>query len=141
MTETILFNTQDYWDLEDYGEPLSDDWDYLRDQIVDHVDGRICVIQGTQGLWDGRHRAGSLGDIEELLSKALSVADDWKVTYDGDLHLTIYHHDGHNEYVIRVLNDAGDEFYEEWQNDEHDLSWPELHDKLMLPEYSDPLEV
>lgn len=131
-----LFDTQDYWN--DDPDFAYDEWNFFKHRLFDQVGRNYCVLQGKEGLWDGSHKAGFCGDIEEAVITMINNKDDFKFEdRDGQLWATAYHHDGHNEYHIKVLTDGGMNFYEDGVDI---LTREQLHDNLMTnDEYSEEI--
>ena len=138
----ILFTTEDYEDdVDNYA--FQDDWSEFRQSLVEATNNRLCILQGTEGLWNGKHKAGAIDLLGDLLAKALNNKDGFEFqNRDGQLWLTTYHHDGRNEYHVKVLTNGGLEIYDHYQYDEnseyYNMSKEKVHD-LIMSNYSEEL--
>lgn len=145
MENKTIFDSfdYDYEENSDY-DYVGEEWRTIRHTIEEAFDTyQYCIVQGTQGLWTGTHKAGHCGRIEDILDKILSVADDWDLKVeDNNLWITAYHHDGRNRYCLRKLNDEGQELWDtcdELESPAYEWSLQQVHDELMKPEYSTSL--
>ena len=155
-TKSILFSTEDYFapieDEDNFDNDIFDlDWSNFKDQLIDF--NNKCILQGTEGLWNGKHKAGFCGDIEDAIDTALDKKDDFTfemhVSIDTDekeLWLITYHHDGRNEYHIKQLTDKGEDLYDQWSSNyiedkvlENIFTEEQLHDLLMQSPYSEDI--
>lgn len=141
MTQ-ILFTTEDYEDdVDNY--VFQDDWHEFRQSLIEATNNRLCILQGTEGLWNGKHKAGAIDLLENLFTKALDNKDGFEFqNRDGQLWLTTYHHDGRNEYHVKVLTNGGLEIYDHYQYDMNSeyyvMSKEKIHD-LIMEHYSEEL--
>jgi len=135
---TTLFDTQDYWD--DDPDFAYDEWNFFKHRLFDQVGRNYCVLQGKEGLWDGSHKAGFCGDIKEAITTMVNNKDDFRFEdRDGQLWGVTFHHDGCNEYHIKVLTDDGMDFYEEGVDV---FTREKLHDILLNnDDYSEEISV
>lgn len=121
--EKLLNQMEEY---EEEGEPsedeiyeeaawlCEDDWCYyVRPGLENYFSSNPCIVTGSVGLWDGRHRGGlviqDIRDFDRLITDCDYVElikDD-----DGHLNMRASHHDGTNYYEIKRLTDAGYEYY------------------------------
>lgn len=114
------------------------DWECFQDEFKYFMKGKIFILQGNIGRWNGRHRGGFTFDSFRELSKAWKDCDYIKV-YDenGHLYIECSHHDGSNFYEIRELTERGEEYLSNhyYDDEEH------VHDMIMkyysrLPRYA-----
>ena len=131
---TTLFDTEDFWDEDP--DIAQDEWHYFKKRLISLCGNRYCVMQGYEGAWDGKHKAGFCGDIREAVTTIASNNDDFKFEdRDGQLWIVAAHHDGRNEYHAKSLTNLGEElYYDEEEN--YVLTKEQLHDKLMSDGFS-----
>lgn len=81
-------------------------------------DKYYCVLVGKVGRWNGVYDAGTVfrgEDISSIIYKALKDCDYVKFTdRGGHFYIDGDHHDGHVSYEIKVLNERGITYYENW---------------------------
>lgn len=122
-------------------------WDEEWAQMKEFFEGKKLICTANLGLWDGRHAGGKVSDnFVDLVQSALEDCD-YKKFYDVNGHFFIEgtHHDGTNFYEIKILTDAGYDYYERWNygwGDER--TEQQIHQKLMtnsryahLPRYAE----
>lgn len=89
-----------YIEVEEFFENIK--YSSLKDEKV--------VILGTLGLWNGRHEIEPCvcSDIEKAINKCIGKADDFCIKQEkGYIFVDAYHHDGTNNFIIKLLNDKG----------------------------------
>ena len=82
-------------------------FDNIRYSSIKH---EKVVILGTLGLWDGKHEIEPFvcDDIEKAINKCICKADDYIIKQEnGFVLVESYHHDGINEFMIKLLNEKG----------------------------------
>lgn len=126
-----LFNTENYWDEP---ELFEDDWALFKQRLLDTAKYSPVIFQGLQELWDGKHKAGYIGDIETGIQQVLSIADDFRFEErDGDLYFVGLHHDGCNEYRVRRITPEGEDILEAWKDPDteyYSYTEEEIHDLI-----------
>lgn len=88
-----------------------------KEDIKDIIDGADspCLIEGSLGLWDGRHIIESkyFEDLDSAIDACISGSiNDVKVELDlehGTIEVSAYHHDGCNTFTIELLSKKGEE--------------------------------
>lgn len=68
------------------------------------------VILGTLGLWNGTHDIIPVicDNIEIAINKCINNMDDFKISQEnGSICVEAYHHDGTNNFTIKLLNEKG----------------------------------
>ena len=101
--------------------------------MKDFFDGKMLLVCGSVGRWNGNFSAGKVIEYSELWK---CWADcDYISIYDENGHFFIKasHHDGTNVFEVKVLTEKGAELFERW-----DYSWDiwenlserEVHEKL-----------
>lgn len=66
------------------------------------------IVIASLGLWDGKHNGYCMipsGNIKDCLSERNAECAEWYVDKYGNLRAMIYHHDGTNHYLYRVLKE------------------------------------
>lgn len=159
MKERIIYNNYDLWD--DYEEEARNflqeeypDIEITENDIWDEINfqDQICwddtydeltrffskyehiMLMGSLGLWTGRHAAGDIFDsFQDAFYKATKDCDYIKIwDENGHLYLQCSHHDGTNLFEIKIINDKGFEFIENWsynwddkrqKKDIHNIVW------------------
>jgi len=114
-----------YWD-----ETWSELKNFFKD---DHV-----IFFGTVGTWRGNFAGGKIGYFEDLVQDAIQDCDYVEFTdEDGHLYLRCSHHDGTNDFEIKVLSQKGSDFADNWENGylyyddkRYDFTEQELHKKI-----------
>ena len=103
--------TDDDISFEEWKEDeLDADWNDLLDNIKYGGFNNKCIVEGSLGLWNGRH------DITPLICDTLTSAitkcvgegifvEIW--LENGSLNVSSTHHDGTNEFQIFLLNKKG----------------------------------
>lgn len=123
-------------------------WDEEWEQMKEFFEGKKLICTADLGLWDGRHAGGKVSDnFVELVRSALEDCD-YKKFYDANGHFFIEgtHHDGTNIYEIKILTDAGYDYYQRWlySGSEDKRTEQQVHKALMtnsryahLPRYAE----
>ena len=89
--------SQNEMDLEDF-----------RLELSHFLEGKTLVITGTVGLWNGTYAAGKVARSLNDLFSLLRDCDDFKFTdCGGRFFITGTHHDGTNNFEVRILNENG----------------------------------
>lgn len=119
-------------------------WDDEREQLIDFFSGSTWILQGTTGLWTGRHKGGCI--FTDFMDMYYIAAKDcgYVHIYDenGHFYIKCSHHDGTNLYEIKKLTDKGVCYLERWANKWIDKRKEEyIHDKIVskysvLPNYA-----
>ena len=94
------------WEIDDF-------WQNLK--YSKYKDNKV-IIFGRLGLWDGKREIEPVGNItlEKAIHKCTLSAEDCEITQEVDgIHISSYHHDGVNTFVIKFLNQKGVETYEQ----------------------------
>lgn len=92
------------------------DWDCEEERLTEFFKHKTVGFFGKVGLWDGVYMAGEIGEFWDLYWKA--VEDCWYVRiYDenGHLYLTCSHHDGTCHFEIKIINEKGERYLENWE--------------------------
>lgn len=88
------------WEIEDF-------WDNLK-AISDDL-GAVVVF-GSIGRWNGRYdiNAKAFDNLYDAVLACLDCCDYYKVEQKHSaIEVCGYHHDGHNDFTIKFLNDKG----------------------------------
>ena len=118
--EEINFLTEIYWDDE-------------RHMMENYFDGKMLLVCGNVGRWNGNFAAGKIIDYSELWK---CWADcDYISIYDegGHFYIEASHHDGTNCFEVKILTEKGAEIYDRWENycsRWEDLNEREVHERL-----------
>ena len=92
------------------------DWETTKRELTDYFENDTVIFFGTLGLWNGRVAGGKTGKFEDLLNSAIQDCDYIKIyEQNGRLFLECSHHDGTNNFEIRVLTDKGIQYLENWE--------------------------
>lgn len=108
----IIYNELDYEDVlegEDTFHHLFDDPDQ----------DKQYVVQGTLGLWDGKHYVYSNRVHSNLKDTIYSLGGGYIKVYEekyGRLYVDICHHDGVNVFEIKELSSLGQRLLENGYN-------------------------
>lgn len=99
------------------------------DQIEErtHDSGMVIAI-GTIGLWDGTYDGGCVSPsagaaVNKIWGECGSQSNVQTIEVrNGDVHVSIAHHDGRCDFAMRGLTDAGCDALDEWEGDEGPLA-------------------
>lgn len=92
------------------------------DELFDNkCDGKLYIVKGSIGLWDGV-REGYYPRVAESLKEAILFASEgFGLTYTrvveegyGKLFVEVSHHDGFNRLEVRELSGVGEELFGRW---------------------------
>lgn len=86
-----------------------------------------CVILGTLGLWNGNKTIHPMKCyfISYAIKKCLGDAESFEIRLKhGVIEVDVYHHDGTNQFQIKLLNDKG------IKTENGDLRKPYYHKRL-----------
>lgn len=84
--------------------------DFIGNLESSYFNASECVIIGTLGLWNGRREIIPVkcDTISHAVKRCLRNAESFEVRLKrGLIEVDVYHHDGTNEYRIKLLNDKG----------------------------------
>lgn len=107
------------------------DYSEMFDTVLkDFCEGKIFVLQGTIGTWQGQMQGGFIFDSPSGFYRAIEGCDDFTFYDDrGRLLIECSHHDGHNSYEVKELTEMGLKYLEKHGD------CKETHTKLMQPPY------
>lgn len=113
-------------------------WDEFKKTLFDFFEDKEVIFVGTLGLWDGQHLGGNIGDFKELYCKAVKDCDYVEFTDEnGHLYLRCSHHDGTNNFEIKIVTDKGYEYYDRWlYSGSSDTRAEEYVHKQIMKKYS-----
>lgn len=128
-------------DSNDYSEYANDsiniDWDDLIENLkcYDIYHDRSWVVSGSLGLWNGPRRICSevSESLTELILKCVSGCDYFRIEYDDlCVYVTASHHDGTNNFEIRMLSRCGES---RWVCQNSKFDYDDRRNYKRLPEY------
>lgn len=91
-------------------DTLSMEWDDLMANIRCSNANTACVVNGSLGLWDGRHDIDikQFPTLEKAINACISGCDYIIITEnEGVINIKGIHHDGTNHFNIYKLNEQG----------------------------------
>ena len=92
------------------------DWETAKRELADYFKNETVIFFGTLGLWYGRTAGGKTGDFENLLMSAIQDCTYVKIyENNGRMFLECSHHDGTNEFEIKIINERGKQYLENWE--------------------------
>lgn len=107
----VLYNDDEYLQVTEDGEAFYDEglaesvYGWMRQTLSEMYRGKKVKIEAELGLWDGKRKASAIADdFEEAFEKCLLNCEQHvKVIKTGahSVRVTIAHHDGTNNYVLR----------------------------------------
>ena len=104
------------------------DYQYFQDKLTALIDKNTCIITGICGRWNGRVSCGRfIEDFDDFVEFVTHLDDIKIVDRDGHLILSGYHHDGYDEYELKILTEKGF-LYAEEHHFEHTKA---LHERIM----------
>ena len=108
-------------------------WDDARREMEQFFDGKMLLVGGSVGRWDGTYAAGKVIKYEDLWKCWQDC--DYISIYDqgGHFHIEASHHDGTNHFEVKILTEKGAELYDRWDYDWtiwQNCSEREVHEKL-----------
>ncbi len=99
---------------EEIYEMQEADWGDEQYNIEQHLAGKLLLVCGSVGLWDGRFAAGKIVGVDKLWD-CLDDCGYWEVWDEGGhLYIKGSHHDGTNMFEVKVLTEKGAEMWEKW---------------------------
>ena len=123
--DEIYDNAYDICDM-DFQMALEDLERFFKDKEI------ICF--GNVGLWHGVYDGGKIfNDFEEAFYTMTKDCGYFKI-FDENGHLFIHcsHHDGSNNFEIKILNKNGIDYYERWLESWNDKrSEREVHNQIV----------
>lgn len=97
-----------------YIDTREDDWDevalFFNNLRVGKLNENSCVILGVLQLWDGYHEIDPVckDNISDAISATVRHSDYFRVSQkNGVINVAAYHHDGANNFQIKLLNKKG----------------------------------
>lgn len=92
------------------------------------IDTEDILAIADIGRWDGRYPGGDVGNLKELLKRAVNEEDYFKVLFDKTLRLKTANHDGTSYFTFYKLTQKGKQWYE---NNYRHFSRQKAHEHLM----------
>ena len=84
------------------------DYQYFQDKLSELINKNPCIITGTCGRWNGRVSCGRfIEDYDDFVEFVQHLDDIKIVDKGGRLIISGYHHDGRDEYELKVLTKKG----------------------------------
>ena len=84
------------------------DYQYFQDKLNELIAKNTCIIMGTCGRWSGRVSCGRfIENFNEFIAFVEHLDEIKIVDKGGRLIISGYHHDGHDEYELKVLTKKG----------------------------------
>lgn len=123
--DEVYYNAYDICDM-DFQMALEDLKRFFEDKEI------ICF--GNVGLWHGVYDGGKIFDDFEKAFWDMTKDCDYFKIYDENGHLFIHcsHHDGSNNFEIKILNKNGIDYYERWLESWNDKrSEREVHNQIV----------
>lgn len=108
------------------------DWDDEKAMLTDFFQGKTVMFTGKVGLWHGVYSGGKVGEFWDLFNNAMEDCNYCKL-YDenGHMYLTCSHHDGTNNFEIKILTDKGIEYFNRWDDSyDDDRTERHIHDQI-----------
>lgn len=155
--ERVLFNNYDYEMytesakeslLEDYEEDeittemidetaedfMQTDYEEMIYTLNNFFEGKTFICFGSVGRWNGVYEGGKIfDDFEEAFYEMVKDCYYYKI-YDENGHLFVHcsHHDGSCSFEIKVLNDKGKKYFDNWNYSYSDnRSEKEVHNQII----------
>lgn len=118
------------WELRCEEDSLQ--WDETKEELTRFFNGKTVIFYGTIGTWRGAFAGGQVGEFWELFYKAVRDCDYISLTDEnGSLFLKCSHHDGTNNFRIKVLTDAGIEYFERWNYSTDSRTERHAHEQIV----------
>ena len=106
---------------------LNSDWTNIQDKLLDFFDDQVILVTATIGRWNGICTGREIGIFENLITDILDKQDDFKIeSNDGEFLIKTYHHDGQNNFEIKILTFEAEDMLDKFDNNELDYSEKEL---------------
>lgn len=85
--------------------------------LVKFFDGKKIICFGSVGRWNGTFRGGEIFESFEDAYYRMTKDCDYVKIYEENDHLYIQcsHHDGTNNFEVKVLTDKGEDYYDNWE--------------------------
>ncbi len=98
---------------------LETDWAIMSSALDRSFDGANLIISGAVGRWDGRVTGGAIYPTwDKFIADFGKDCEYFEVKQvDGHLYVACSHHDGNNFCEVKVVTDAGDRYYDNWNYD------------------------
>ena len=151
-TETLYEEARN-WLIEEYEEEPDENhiWEEVNFRLGDWYDDIYRELEnffdnydklllfGSVGRWTGRHSGWQVfSSFGDLMTWALKDCDYLKIYEDnGHFYIDCSHHDGSNSFEVRILNERGAEYYDNWNyswNDKRDNEY--IGSRLCTSHYS-----
>lgn len=117
-------------------------YDDAKKRIEELVGGRCLLVVGNIGTWRGNFDGGKVySNFTEFARYAFRNAYNIRIEIeDGILKVEVGHHDGTDNYSIKMLKDRGEYAYNYWDTDKAfamfwKLTEQEMHQKLFEKPY------
>ena len=125
---------------------LSQNWNDMYEDLLDFFDDERVLATAKIGRWNGVFDGGKIGYFKEILADILDKQDDFEIfDEDGHFLITTYHHDGQNNFEIKILTEKAEEILDEYNDSDSEYfnySERQLHELFMsddslteLPDY------
>ena len=118
-------------------EEMENDWDNEKEMLEQFFDGKTVGFFGSVGRWNGTRKGGYIGEFWNSFYEAMKDCDYFKI-YDenGHMYLTCSHHDGTNHFEIKIVNDRGKQYVENWLDNIFDSREPSYVYGRVFDKYS-----
>lgn len=113
------------------------DWDDVKYELNKFFKGKTVGFFGKVGRWNGTRKGGYIGEFWDSFYEAMKDCDYFKI-YDenGHMYLTCSHHDGTNHFEIKIVNDKGKQYVENWLDNMFDSREPSYVYGRVFDKYS-----
>ena len=85
--------------------------------LIEFFKDKKIICFGSVGRWNGTFRGGEIFESFEDAYCRMTKDCDYVKIYEEDGHLYIQcsHHDGTNNFEIKVLTEKGEDYYNNWE--------------------------
>ena len=106
-------------------EMICDEW-YVQEDfwfedefsaLIEFFKDKKIICFGSVGRWDGTFKGGEIFESFEDAYYRMTKDCDYVKIYEEDGHLYIQcsHHDGTNNFEIKILTEKGEDYYNNWE--------------------------
>lgn len=108
------------------------EWENVKCELVEYFKNKTVIFFGTLGLWYGRTAGGKTGNFENLLMDALEDCAYVKIYEKNDrMFLECSHHDGTNEFEIKIITERGKQYLENWEYSNDKRTLKDVHTQII----------
>ena len=85
--------------------------------MIEFFKDKKIICFGSVGRWDGTFRGGEIFESFEDAYYRMTKDCDYVKIYEEDNHLYVQcsHHDGTNNFEIKILTEKGEDYYNNWE--------------------------